>query len=125
VSFLDRLTAERDETGSDSTVYDLAQIRATSPRCIDLEVGDGLLAVDDRELSVSFAVFQFACGSATQNGVEVSGAKMSLVFHGEGPSGALRELRHTYWGEDGYIFYPNGELISKAFVALREWFDCD
>ncbi len=127
---MNRLTAESeaDFGGCDGKVYDLAQIRATAARCIDLDASGGLLAVDDRDVIVSFALFRFHSGPATRNGAEVSGAKMSVVFHGSGPSGALRELRHTYWGEpenSGYIYYVNGELITKAFAALEEWFDCD
>jgi hypothetical protein len=47
------------------------------------------------------------------------------VFRGCGPSGSLRELRHTWWGENGYIYYVNGELITDAFAKLRQWFDLD
>lgn len=49
----------------------------------------------------------------------------SSVFHGEGPSGSLRECRHTYWGYDGYIFYPNARLITDAFRVLSEFYDLD
>jgi len=124
---LDRLTAEDESAvnGCDGKVYDLVGIRATARRCIDL-TGSGLLAVDDGvDHHVSFAVFRFHSGPSTRNGVIVDGEKMSVVFHGSGPSGALRELRHTYWGENGYIFYPHGALIASAFAALKEWFDCD
>ncbi len=49
----------------------------------------------------------------------------TCLFHGEGPSGSLRECRHTYWGErgDGYIFYPNGKVIADAFVKLSAFYD--
>lgn len=127
IDLLDRLTAEDESAvnGCDGKVYDLAEIRATAKCCIDLD-GDGLIAVDNAvDHHVSFVVFRFHSGPSTRDGVVVDGEKMSVVFHGNGPSGALRELRHTYWGENGYIFYPHGVLIASAFEALREWFDCD
>jgi len=48
---------------------------------------------------------------------------VNVEFQGEGPSGSLRECRHTYWGEDGYIFYPNGPLITAAFQELSKYYD--
>lgn len=46
-----------------------------------------------------------------------------IVFYGNGPVGGLRELRHTYWGESGYIFYPDPLVICSAFVELGRYFD--
>lgn len=126
VNLFNRLTAETDEDhgASGGFVYDLAHIKATATRCIELE--RGLLAVDDSDpVHVSFVVFDFHSGPSTRDGDVVDGEKMSLVFHGNGPSSSLRELRHTYWGEDGYLFYAQGRLIAAAFIALNEWFDCD
>lgn len=34
----------------------------------------------------------------------------------EGPLG-MGELRHSFWGEEGYIFYPN----MKRIVAALQW----
>lgn len=123
----DKLTYELDDTW---TVYDLAHIRATAQRCIDLE--PGLLAVSEDDGAISFVVFSWHSGPSTRDGVIVDGEKMEHVFHGRGYSGSLRELRHTYWGDtdhatggDGYIHLPNGRLITNALAALREWFDLD
>ena len=68
------------------------------------------------DLWVKFAVCSLAF---TQDNIDY----LSLVFQGEGPSDNLRELRHTYWGEDGYIFYVNGIEITEAFAHLAEYFD--
>lgn len=65
---------------------------------------------------LKFAALDFYCS----NGSDIN---LSLVFYGEGPSGDLRECRHTYWGEDGYLFYPNKKVISSALTALSEFFD--
>lgn len=69
-----------------------------------------------------FAVLRFA-QSETNGENELD----SIVFYGDGPGGkpeeSLRECRHTYWGEDGYIFYPDGKLIVAALTALSEFYD--
>lgn len=119
----ERLTPERNPVDDKSVVFDLAHIKSVAPRCIEL--GSGVLAVDDSDSWVSFAVFQSHIGPSTVEGKVVDGEKMELVFRGCGAGVVLRELRHTYWGESGYLFYPNGNLIAQAFAALREWFDCD
>lgn len=45
-----------------------------------------------------------------------------LLMYGSGSTG-LRECRHTYWGEDGYIFYPDKKQIITVLTALEEFFD--
>ncbi len=87
----------------------------------------GLLAVRQEDIHVSFVVFRRECGESyvTDQYEPRTPAYYSVLFHGDGPSGSLRELRHTTWGESGYIYYPNGLLISDAFKHLARWFDCD
>lgn len=115
----------------DRAVYTMAEIRAKSTRVIELIPKCAVLAVliDPDEVHVSFAVFEFASGpcfmpdgKTTVDGL-VDETQMTVLFHGEGPSSALRELRHTYWGEDGYIFYVHADTVIAALNALREWFD--
>lgn len=123
IDLLERLTPVADDVNEGETVYPEPNIRATAHRTIELP--GGLLAVQViEELHVSFVVFSAVRGPSTRDGVEVEPAMYQVTFCGEGPSGNLRELRHTYWGKDGYIFYVNAELITSAFAALREWFDC-
>lgn len=100
----------------------LEPYKAQSPR--------GLLAVLETpgEAFVSFVVVEWVAGP----GVNVATGRVDMpalyqpLFHGEGPSGNLRELRHTHWGhaDDGYLHEPNGALIAAAFEALKRWFDC-
>ncbi len=109
--------------------YTDAGIRRHATHVIDLD-GGGMLAVheDLDGLHVSFVVLSMFRGQASPYESEADGALWDHVFHGVGPSGALRELRHTFWGEGdngGYIFYPNAKLIADAFVKLSKWFDCD
>lgn len=73
---------------------------------------------DETKFLLKFAVLEFAFSDA--DGGNIRG---QCLFHGSGPTGSLRECRHTYWGEDGYIFYPNGPIISAAFKVLAEFYD--
>lgn len=107
--------------------YAVDDLRKHATTVINLE-GGGLLAVLEKDTHVSFIVTTFAEGPSTQNGQVVGPELHERVFHGSGPSGSLRELRHTYWGEQnngGYIYYPSAKLITDAFRQLQRWFDCD
>jgi hypothetical protein len=84
----------------------------------------GFFVFDDKDLWVKFAVLEYIGGFIDNDGETLTEGK--CIFYGEGPSGNLRECRHTYWGEDdsgGYIFYPHGQLIIAAFKRLSEFFD--
>lgn len=112
------LPVSRDSNTCDDPLWRLAELRE------QFEVRDlprvGWLALSKAADSswLRFAVLDFE-----QSDGDGSNVLVGLVFHGEGPSDPLRECRHTYWGDDGYIFYPNGALIADAFVALSEFFD--
>ena len=74
------------------------------------------------DLWIEFAVLEDVGGYIAEDHSTITEGR--CVFHGGGPSGNLRECRHTYWGkEDGYIHYPHGPLITAAFKRLSEFFD--
>jgi hypothetical protein len=142
-SVIDRLTAVVDECQPGDSFYLETDIRAVAPIVIPLlpytppsvigpyreQPPRGLLAAIEEGIDVEFAVFELERGPATdaRSGQIVEPARYSSLFSGCGPSGALRELRHTYWGESdnsGYIHMPNAKLIAAAFAALKRWFDC-
>lgn len=103
----------------DTNLYAEPDIRAKATRVVELKKDGRLAVLATDELRVSFVVFRFAAGTS-------DGSHPTLyerVFDGEGPSGELRELRHTDWGEDGYLFYAPGALIADAFEKLKEWFN--
>lgn len=103
-----------------TVLYADADVRAKATFAI--EVADqGLLAVLEHEGHVSFVVLDWAGAEGVTEGAPVV---RQLVFRGCGPSGELRELRHTWWGEDGYVHLPQGALIADAFAKLERWFDC-
>lgn len=118
---IDRLTAEPDVAIDGNEVYDLAQIHAVADRVIDLGAGAVMTIAIDSEI-VDLAVFGFSYGPTLP---PQYGVKLYLILHGDGPAGELRELRHTYWGDDGYLFYPDVRVIVAAMAALKEWLDVE
>ncbi len=110
----------------DDYIHSIDEIQATDGIDVRELPGGWLVLKRDAKDSPSgglwlhFAVLEFRRS-------DDEGEFAPCLFFGEGPGGAkgesLREGRHTYWGEDGYIFYPNGKLITAAFRALAEFYD--
>lgn len=144
--------ADRDFTGADedARLYAEPEIRKHATHVIELlpptpaeapdSRGDrypgGLLAVLEdpgNTTAVSVVVFRFHSGKSraakTGGGVyrltdEVLYPPVyEVLFTGVGFDAPLRELRHTDWGEAGYIHYPDGPVIAEAFRELGRWFD--
>jgi hypothetical protein len=108
------------EKTDDRILYSLDKIKAQNPEyeICHLSRG-GFIILNTKYDHVRFAVMKIYSASE-------SGTVIACIFHGEGPSGSLRECRHTWWGEDdndGYIFYPSGQIICSAFIKLSEFFD--
>jgi len=81
--------------------------------------GDGYLALNRTSAFwLKFAVLTFA-----ERELDGSDEKVFTIFHGEGALGDLRECRHTWWGDGGYLFYPDGAVITSAFRELAWFFD--
>lgn len=80
----------------------------------------GLLVLNWNEdgLNLQFAVLRFY-----QSDLYGKNVLYQCLFHGCGPVGNLRECRHTYWGDGGYIFYLSGELIMDSFKKLSRYYD--
>jgi hypothetical protein len=110
-------------TGSDYELYVVADQNADER--IRLDQNHWLLAKTTDGLHVEFAVFGFHDGPATRNGEVVSPEHHIMIMHGSGPSGSLRECRHTWWGENGYVHYLHFAAIEAALRELRRWFDGD
>lgn len=49
---------------------------------------------------------------------------VETIMSGRGCIG-LRECRHTYWGENGYIYYLNGQHLITIISWLKNHFDLD
>ncbi len=69
-----------------------------------------------------FAVARFI--SSDSDGLDVS---VEVFWHGWGcgslNGSGLRECRHSYFGDDGYVFYIDGRIMSQAFKVLSTYFD--
>lgn len=74
-----------------------------------------------QEGCLDFAFFEF--GSIILDD-PIDESQLNLLLHGRGFTGG-RECRHTYWGEEGYIFYPNASNIIAAINWLTKYFDMD
>lgn len=73
---------------------------------------------------VRFAFFDFLRSRGGDKEV-----KVGIFWHGDGPSGALRECRHSFFGAEsdnpGYVFYVNRANFNAAFEWLSKYFDLD
>lgn len=89
---------------------------------IELLPEDAWIALkwDNEKFWLDFAVLRFEHSDNDGSNIAVK-----TMLHGSGPSGNLRECRHTYWGENGYIFYPNKKVIKAALNELGKYFDLD
>lgn len=76
-----------------------------------------LLVNDRRDYDVRWALLTWRSGGA---GVPLS---YEVLARGNGTGGSLREARHTYFGEDGYVFYVDAAALAWAFELLGRWFD--
>lgn len=65
-----------------------------------------------------WAIFEWQCSD--ENLVETT-----MLVSGCGPTGYLKECRHTYWGENGYIFYPNAEHLKLALNWLETMYEME
>ncbi len=111
----------------DHICYSLDEVKKKYREIIDIDsnhwlvfgsaYGEPLL----ENCSVQFALFEFYMSNC-----DGSDTKVSVIFHGSGPSSSLRECRHIWWGEkDGYTFYLPGEAVIKALKHLEKYFDWD
>lgn len=71
---------------------------------------------------MNFGFFEF---KSIEMGKNYNHAECDMLMYGSGPVGALKECRHTYWGDNGYIFYPNKQNIIKALEWLEKFYEMD
>lgn len=101
--------------------YSLNEIRQLYTKVHEVEKGNAWLAIHENAngISIEFALFTFV----TDND---KGFFVERVLYGSGAASALRELRHTYWGQPdtpGYWYYPDLKAVSMCVPILEEYFD--
>lgn len=104
----------------DDNVYSLAAIR-DRPGVVCKQVTKQcwlLTRLEENGVTLHFVAVEWY----TESGGDTH---VTALFGGNGPSGNLRELRHTYWGRDGdgYCFYLDVDNAVAALSALKEHFD--
>lgn len=67
---------------------------------------------------LDFAVLEFE-----HSDIDDTNVHAISLFYGNGPSDSLRELRHTYFGKEGYLFYVKPIILVAAFKELSKYFD--
>lgn len=97
--------------GNDETLYMLDEFSGH-----EMTSDLGVLRVVEEDIWVTWCLLK-------EQGSCSDGKIYELYAWGDGPSGNLREPRHTYFGRDGYIFYVDPEILEWGFKHLREWFD--
>jgi hypothetical protein len=68
----------------------------------------------------AFWYLEWAGGPSTKDGVEVEGPRYELRFHGWATG--LDGVRHLYFTDDGYVFYPQSSMLIEALQALYKLF---
>ena len=69
--------------------------------------------------------FEFYEFHSISMGEQEGEAKVECLMYGGGPIDVLRECRHTYWGKDGYIFYPRKVHIITMLEWLNKHYDLE
>ena len=115
---LDALIEERSHNGEPcyalSQILEIGEVRFLGDR-----EDECIVFLKNGEYGKNFAVFQYDYADANET-------FMSVIWHGCGTTGNLRELRHSYFGhpeDNGYIFYVPLDLMEKAIKVLREFFN--
>lgn len=129
MSFTDKLKPFKEDFFSESQ-YLLEEIKEKATKVIEIDHNNWLVLnvkspYDENDLKnlkdcwMEYAMFSFCVQK--EDGL----TKVNLIFQGEGPTGPLKEFRHTYWGLDskGYTFYLPIKATIKALQILNEYFE--
>lgn len=106
---------------NDITLFKLEDQPATVRIPLTRNKADAWLLVHEDDEVIRFACFEFFMSNADGSDVQCS-----MLFHGSGISGSLRECRHIWWGgpgDSGYTYSLNFDVVAEALNELRTWFD--
>lgn len=82
---------------------------------------DARLVVHVNGWNVRFACFRWHSELVEEGKAGV--AYYEMLFHGRGVGGAAKECRHTWWGDQGYLYLMPLDVVAAAAIALDDWFD--
>jgi len=112
--YIDNSHAHNEITDEWDNEYNLELIEANFPHSVRFTNGTLVLDIDD--ISVKYFLIERNWSSD-----EFPIGFGNMVFYGNGFSGSLMEMRHTYFNP--YLFYINAKLIEEAFTELRKYFE--
>jgi len=108
-----------DIMGNDEEVYSLDKMKELSTEHVELPSNGHLFYYREADgLHLNFFVGGFHTSDVDNKNVVID-----KIWTGCGPTGNLRELRHSFFGENGYIFYVNLDILEAASKDLRRYFD--
>lgn len=121
---------ERDEShhGCQHPIWRLETIRDGFDEVRELRHSGGMATLwaavrrgNDESSFVKVSFFEF------ESCLAGDGSEMKVVhlLTTEGPSEALREARHSWWGDEGngYCYYMDFANVRAALLVLEEFFD--
>lgn len=118
------LEKHQDHNGDD--VYSLPEVRGKYVKVVELLPEESWLALNPKgDYWLDYALFTFN-SQVCQDGAPIL---LNCIFHGGGsatfddPATGLREMRHTYFSNEGYIFYLPMKTMRLAFDELSKYFD--
>lgn len=94
------------------------------PECDVIEFGSNhrlyTYIPDKTDGTGAFWFLEWAGGPSTKDGVEVEGPRYELRFHGWATG--LDGVRHLYFTDEGYVFYPQSSGLIEALQMLYALF---
>lgn len=119
---IDRLTPHKGVLNGDDVAYLLDDLKTIPGVTVTEPEKECYLAVlpHDNGVTLSFACFEWVTEDDRDKDVKVF---VKLLFTGEGTGSNLREMRHIWWGEDGYLFYMPLSKVIAALGELKKHFD--
>lgn len=105
---------QKDHNNEDEYLFD-----ALKDKFNHVVFGGNLFIYHIEDIWMNFAFFELN-GSQIEDGVEINSTGR-LFWYGDGPTGNLRELRHSYFPE--YVFYASPVFIKDCCDIILEYFD--
>jgi len=113
-----KLIEKQSYCNDEDTVYALKDIKDTA-ESVEILLDEGLIvSYDNRDGWYDFAFYDWTYGTD-------DGDFYSLLCTVSGPADVLQECRHTYFANDGYIFYMNKKVMIAMLEFLEQYYDMD